>query len=448
MKFKHLALCPVFLLLVACSNAPHRAKGSLAQQTTIPEQWQEQLVANDDAVNGKLTDLLPLAELQQLVDSGLQANPNLQQTALALSIAQANVDVSRAGQLPQLELSLKQQKQQQQASSYSAGLSLSWTVDIWQQLRDNKLASKAQLAGAAATYQGARDLLAANIINGWLLLIKEQQLIETEQAKLQVLEQNEQAVVERYRQGLGTLSELDTARSNTESSRANLVALTENLQVAKRSLKLLLGGKLPELSLGGDFPEVLLPLSQLPEQDLARRPDLQQAYQAILASEYQADVAYKALLPQLNLQASLSDSNGRLSQALFKDPLWSLLSGITAPLFQGGKLKAQAEIAELTAEQSYWAYQSTLLTAVNEVENALAQERALQQQQQHIQLALENAQRSSAIYTEKYRQGLVTLLDLLQVQQQTFSLQSQLTQLVYQGLTNRINLGLALGLGV
>ena len=117
-------------------------------------------------------------------------------------------------------------------------------------------------------------------------------------------------------------------------------------------------------------------------------------------------------------------------------------------MFQGGALRAQVDIAKLNAEQAFWEYQDTLLSAVNEVENALGQEQSLTQQQLQISKALASAKRSYSNYQSKYQQGLVDILDLLTVQQQVYDLQAQLSQINYTLLTNRIDLGLALGLGV
>ena len=149
------------------------------------------------------------------------------------------------------------------------------------------------------------------------------------------------------------------------------------------------------------------PLADLPNQDLSRRPDLQSAYYNIYAEQYRASAAYKALLPSINLSAQLT------GDALFNSPAWTLLGQLTAPLFEGGKLRAQADIATLTAEKAYWSYKETLLTAVNEVNNALGQEQSLSRQQNHIHDALTSANRSFANYQTKYRQGLVNIIDLL-----------------------------------
>ena len=289
-----------------------------------------------------------------------------------------------------------------------------------------------------------------NIMRTWLQINLSQQLLNIENQRLVVLENNETFILERYRAGLGELEELDNARSSSAQARATIAEYQEQLAQDQRTLNQLTGlppnRSVPEID--EQFPQVLEPLASLPDQDMGRRPDLQEAYYTILAEQYRTSVAYKALLPSISLSASLSDMGSTPGDALLASPAWSLLGQLTAPLFQGGKLRAQAEIAELTAEQSYWAYQETLLNAVTEVENALGQEQSLERQQQFLSEALSSAARSVANYQTKYRQGLVDILDLLSVQQQTFDLQSQLAQVTYSRLVNRIDLGLALGLGV
>jgi outer membrane protein TolC len=205
---------------------------------------------------------------------------------------------------------------------------------------------------------------------------------------------------------------------------------------------------LNELNTQVNFPDVLLPLTTLPKQDLARRPDLQAAFYALKATEFEVDVAYKALLPSISLSASLSDNDSTPSQALFTNPLWSLLGQMTAPLFQGGALRAQIEDAKLTSANAWWQYRETLLTAVQETQNALDSETALSARISHTNVALANAERSVSTIEGQYRQGLADILDLLSVYETRFNLQAQAVELHAQKLQNRIDLGLALGLGV
>ncbi|MBU1059900.1 MAG: TolC family protein, partial [Proteobacteria bacterium] len=186
----------------------------------------------------------------------------------------------------------------------------------------------------------------------------------------------------------------------------------------------------------------------LPEQTLQRRPDMQAAYSAIEAADLRTSVAYKDLLPSISLEAALKDIGDSPQSLLLSDPVWALLGQLTAPLFQGGKLKAAAQVAELQTAQSYQAYRETLLEAIYEVENTLSMEQSIARRTTHIESALASARNSLARYQESYRSGLVDILDLLLVQEKTFDLESQLDNLIYERLVNRIDLGLALGLGV
>lgn len=458
--YKQLTSISLGLLLSACSVVQTPDYSSQASDFNEHQLQQhesfwtnsQQAISPTPSTNEAPSDLLSLIDMPQLEESiqlGLAANPSVLQTAIALQISSANITTASADQYPNANLTITGNEAEHAKTTYNVELGVSWTVDIWGKISDGVDAAEANLVSSQASYQGARDLLASQIISLHLQLIQQEQLIDIKEEQLGVLESNEEAIVERYKKGLSDLTDLDAARSNSESSRADLASNQELLKVLQRNLSLLMAGKKQpkDLAKVKVFPSVLVPVTTLPDQDLSRRPDLQKAYADISAAEANSRVAYKSLLPSFSLQAALTDSSTNLTDALFNSASWNLLGQITAPLFQAGKLRAQAEIAQLQAEQSYLIYQDTLLTAVNEVENALGQEISLTKQQDHIQAALSNAQRSFSLYQDKYRQGLATFLELTQVQSQTFSLQIQLTQLIYQRLNNRITLGLALGLG-
>lgn len=395
-----------------------------------------------------LTALMPVDEVSKLVDIALANNPGLQQTWLTLKTAEQQVTATSSSQWPSLSAGLNSNKPQSQSASYTASLNVAWTLDIWQQLADATNAEQANVVATAYGYQGARDLLAANVMQHYLALVQSSQLIDIETRRAATLKTNEDIIVDRYRKGLIDLKDLDTAKSSTQSAQASLVDYRAGYRQSLRNLSLLTGMSENKLDYRSDFPAVLMPLEKIDGQNLGRRPDLRQAYQNIVASQFRHKVAYKSLLPGLSLDASLTNTHGNLHDALFGSSAWQLLGQLSAPIFNAGKLSSEVETARLAAEKSYWAFQQTLLTAVNEADNAMAQEQAISKRLTLTEAALASAKRSEVSYTERYRQGTVSLLDLLQIQQQTFSLQANVTQLTYQRLTNRIALGLALGLGV
>lgn len=457
MTFRYSVLAIMLSGLMGCattSEADFSTQATEQQNESIQQLLNRVEIADEEQAQqttNLITDLVNVPELEQYLTTAFSANPSLQQSIVALKIAYAQEGLSFADQLPTVNANFSGEKTEGSDESYNADVTVSWELDLWQRLADVSAASRKDVAASQASLQNATNLLAANIMRGWLEISVNQQLLDIEQRRLAILENNETLVLDRYQVGLGTLEELDNAKTSAASTRATVAQYQENLAQSKRSLLLLTGElntKVTDVNVAQAFPDVLNPLENMSVQNLAGRPDLQQAFFNIEAESLRTDAAYKAMLPSFSLSASLKDMAETPSEALFANPLWSALGQISAPLFQGGRLKTNAEIAELTTEQSYWAYQETLLTAVNEVENAIGQEGSLAEQQQHLQASLSSAKRSVVSYEEKYRQGLVDIFDLLTVQQQAYDVESQLTNTTYQRLLNRIDLGLALGLGV
>ncbi len=455
-------ICLTFAVvgLTGCAglSTPDRSISASEAKSSITNWDYDQSGANQVT---QLDDLIGIEELDTLLSYAFENNPGLRQTKLAFAITQRQYDATSGRQLPTVSATLSDSRLDSPEDVYSAGLNVSWELDLWRKLADESQAAAMDIASSEASLQAARDSLAAGMMRTWLQISQYHQLLTIETDRLKTLERNQQLVTQRYRSGLGDLEELDNARTSSASTRATIADYEEKLAQSIRNLKQQLGilssdsvndvTSLVDVlvsSIAADFPEVMLPLSAIPQQDLGRRPDLQEAYANIQAAHYRSKVAYKDLLPSITLTGSLTNSGNSLNDVLTGSPAWSLLGQLTAPLFQGGQLRAAADIAEMRAEQAFWAYQETLIGAVKEVNDALGQEQSLQRQQKHIREALENAQRSVDHYQSKYRQGLVDILDLLSVQQQTFDLQAQLIQTTYNRLTNRIDLGLSLGLGV
>ncbi|MBV1898960.1 MAG: TolC family protein [Cycloclasticus sp.] len=448
-----LGLFAISLVLNACANLGNKQLSESALNTTGQMvTWQAQDATAEDA--SQLTDLVDIEAIPNLtnfIQEALNNNANLQQTLVTLRTAQVAIDVAEADQNVNLSAGSSASKAKNENSGYSNNLNISWELDLWQKISNGVSAANFQAASAEAAYQSARDSLVANVLREYINILSQQQLLNIERARLTVFENNETVILNRYRTGLGSLDDLDTARTSSATIQATLAQYEYNLATARRTLAVLLGRQdqsLTELDQSSSFPDVLLPLANLPKQNLSRRPDLQAAYYTLKASEFEVDIAYKALLPSINLSAALSDSASSATDALFTNPLWSLLGQMTAPLFQGGALRAQVEIEKLASVDAWWLYQESLLNAVQETQNALDNERALTDIKKYTSMAIDNAERSVKTIEGQYRQGLANILDLVSVYNSRFDLQSQLIQLQASQLQNRINLGLALGLGV
>jgi NodT family efflux transporter outer membrane factor (OMF) lipoprotein len=414
----------------------------------IPE-WSDQ--SSDAHSQTELTQLMNIPQLNTLIAQAMKSNPSLQQTLLALKISYAEKGITASNRIPELSASTAVYNEDEDSDYFKNELSISWEIDLWNRIGNQVNAADKDISADIANLNAAKDALAASIMRSWLQISLQKQKINIEKSHLKLLEDTESLILDKYRSGLGDLEDLDTAKTNSAVTRSTLVEYNEILAQYERGLTLTLGQFNKEVSydIPAEFSDVMIPLALLPSQSIANRPDVQSALYTLQAEDLRTNAAYKARLPSLSLSLALTDSDSySFSDALFSNPVWSLLSQLSAPIFDGGKLKNQAEQAELTQQRAYWIYQDTLLTAANEVDNALGLERALAEREQHYHDALESALRSYESYQDKYQQGLVDIYDLISIQENTFAIRSQLAQIQYERLSNRIDLGLALGLGV
>jgi NodT family efflux transporter outer membrane factor (OMF) lipoprotein len=437
------------LALSACGS--FTPKPTKRHVQAVPSQWQAPLPQNRMKLSDQLLDLIKQPQLAQLVQQTLTANYDLRQTALRLREQHLLLRQTNAARKPELNLNLNSQRSKNVVVSneHTLSLDMSWEIDVWGRLADASQAASAQTRALALDYQAAANSLAARVIQRWIDISLRDQIIQAERQWLESLKNTEEVITERYRSGLGNLADLEKARAETAQIRARLAGRLQAQRDAYRQLALLQGKtaetQLPEPA---DLPEINNPPVQLPAEMIANRPDLLAAYQQIVMADALAAVAHKQLLPGFSLSASLSQARPKLTDLLSGSAAWQLLGRLTAPLFNGGRLKAEAQIADLQAERRYLAYQQTLLNALNEVEAALGQEATLAEQQQHLQTAVQHSDASLKHYEARYRDGLNDILEMLTAKQNLFNARIQLLQTQQARLTNRITLGLALGMGV
>jgi len=424
---------------------------SRIDSSELPQSWTYAPTKDTPAIED-LFDIAEAMPIKDMVIDALLENPNLQQAALRLKQAQASTHISRSNRLPQLNANTQFRRQSQQdqiSQSQSLALSLQWELDVWGRLADAQTAGELNEEAFSEDFKAARNSLAGRLIQQILDIGITDEIIQIEHERLQTLTFNEQFIRDRYLAGIGNLSDLEAARSARARSFATVHQREEALARKKRGLGVLRGDiKLKTGKLPSSVFAIKLPLAPMPSAVVAQRPDLRAALLRIQASDLGTHVAHKSLLPSFTLNADVTQSGRSLSDALTADPAWSLLGGLTAPLFQAGKLKAQAQSAEYEAERSYWLYRETLILAFQEVDDALGQEKALSAQQESLAEALQHAQRNQHIFEDRYKEGLADILDLLNAQQNAYDRKIELLEVKRERKSNRINLGLAIGLGV
>lgn len=396
-----------------------------------------------------LIQLINDPQLSSLVADTLANNLDLRLTALRLQQQQLQSGLTRSAYQPNVNLSGSADRNSQLINSTGLNINMSWEVDVWQRLAQQQDQASANTHVAKLDLLAAQNSLTSRVIQQWLDMVYRHHLLQVEQQWLHSLQATEASIKERFLQGDGSLTDLEAAKSSTAQVRASYIARQQRQKDAWRQLALLQGrSQNPHLTLPEQLPEVSAPARNITADVLILRPDVAIAYQNIVIANAGKALAQKALLPSFSLSASVSNSGTNLDDLLSGSIAWNLLGNLTQPLFDGGRLRTDVEISELQLEQAYLSFQSTYLNGLHEAVGMLENEHSLAQQERQMTLAWQHAEASLKHYRSGYVEGLNDILSLLNAQQSAYSARMQMLQTQQSRLVNRINLGLALGMGI
>ncbi len=389
--------------------------------------------------------------LDSIVQQAVKNNPDLRTSLARLDESSFNMTKANAPLLPSLSANVGGARQDMGLGTnnqFNATLDASWEVDIWGKIRSGSRASAADYYSTAASYEAAKQSIAAQTMQAWFDLASAEQSVDLATRRYQSFQTTEKLVDNRFVHGTGGLADVDLAKTETLSSKSSLESQRNLRDQAARNVRVLTGSY-PDASLTAKakLPSLRRSVKAgIPSDVMLNRPDIVAAYQAIVATDERVNVAYADLFPSFTLTASggqNSNSLGDLAKSGFS--VWSVAGNFAAPLFDAGQRRAELGASAARAEQAYFSYQSTVLSAFREVENALGSERYLASQLSATEQALTAAKRAEEKTMREYEDGLVDILQLLITQRTVFNTEEQVIQLRAARAKNRVSLALALG---
>ena len=425
------------------------------RERDLPENWRG--TAEYDAVRDNWLAELDDVELSDLVDTAMGRNYLLAQLAAEVEAAQQAVIISGAPLFPELSLTFDSSRRRvisnqfgisRTSSNFEIGVDLAWEIDAWGKLRDVEKQTGLNLLASQARYADNRNRLAAGVARAWFNVVGAGELLTLLRERLANLEQDLDIIERAYNQGLTGALDVYLARTNVDQERARIAGQEQLLAENRVALQLLLGNY-PDgvLQVDRTLPLLEAPIpAGLPSELISRRPDLQQAWMNLLASDASVAIAHKQRFPRISLVASGNDVSRELGSLLNGSALaWSVLGNLTQPLFNRGRLKAQEQQARARLVQAENQYLDRLYQAFSEVENALSRNKSLQTRYRVTLAAEKNAVTGLTLAFEQYQRGLVPYTTVLEAQRRAFDIQSGVIDLRNQLLQNRITLYLALG---
>lgn len=364
------------------------------------------------------------AQLSALVERAGDANTDIQQAAARLGEARALLRSADARHLPQLGAAagIARQAGAQFANGASpatigtAGLNLSYEVDLSGRLAQGSWAALQDARARAALLQSTRLMVQADVAQTYLQL----RALQAERAlvaqSLEIYRDSLRLTTRRFE--AGDAAELDVARMQTEVSAtaSEVLALERQQALLLHALALLTGEVAGRLALADASGAATLPVipAGVPAAVLARRPDVAAAQATVQAELARVGVAQAAWFPEIALTAQGGFASPELGDLLrWSARSWGLNALLSLPLFDGGRRAAQEEGAKARLEAALAAQRGQVLTAFRDVEDQLSALQLLAAQSAVLEQSVQSAERASHLSDVRWRNGYVTQLELL-----------------------------------
>ncbi|HEX4199862.1 MAG TPA: efflux transporter outer membrane subunit [Caulobacteraceae bacterium] len=336
---------------------------------------------------------------------------------------------------------------------YSVGFDATWELDVFGGVRRSVEAAHANTEAALWQRRDGEVSLTAEVASEYFTLRAAQTRIALLNDELKSQRDTFGLIQARNRVGFVTRLDVNQQQTQVESTAAQLPDVQAQQRAALHALGVLLGQ--PPEALDAELspaaavptPPAALPVG-LPSDLLRRRPDVRAAERQLAAATANIGVAVADLYPKFNLLGVASLASTKLDTLFNPTSASSVGVGyITWPLFQGGRIRANIASTRAQRVQAYLAYQKAVLTALKDVEDALARCNADRAKLASLQRTLDAAGSSLAIAQAQYRVGLVTFLNVLNGEDAVFKARDQLVQTEAQSAQDQASLFKALGGG-
>lgn len=358
--------------------------------------------------------------LDELVARAMTANTSVQLAASRLALARASLGSAQASRLPQVGASAgagrAAEPGAQGITQYSAGLNLAYELDLGGRLLHERNAAALDVQAREQLLADARLLVQANVARGYLAL----RALDAERdiVKGTVAAYGETLALTEKRARAGDVADLDLARVRTElaANEAEALALDRRRVELETALAVLLGEPASNFRLAPTHWATALPAvpAGLPSELLQRRPDLAAARSQLEAAQARVGVARAAWWPSLSLTAQGGGVSSELSDLLRSGAsTWGVGLLAALPIFDGGRREAGVNAAKAQLEGSAIAFREQFLLALKDVEDQLGALALLQAQGEASARAVNAAGQALKLSDTRYRNGLVSQLELL-----------------------------------
>ena len=398
--------------------------------------------------------------LNRLMSELFDSNLSLEQSVARLDQFRAIYATSQSSWFPSVSGQLKIQDNGTidpdapmnpmiQVNRYEASLAAMYELDLWGKLDANRQATYQDLLANEENLDAFKLSISAQLAKVYYGIVSLQLQLDLADKTVESYKAYVKLVEGRYNRGVTSSLDVYQAQINLAGAESRKAQLESALASAEHGLSLLLG-RYPQ---SGTFlnnislPTNLNPISEgLPSELIQRRPDVRSAYHRMIASDRRWAEGVANRFPSFSLTAALGGSSDDLSDAL--DPnamIWNAIGNIAMPIFQGGRLKSNADRTEAAHAEQVAGYRLAILNAFKEVEDALVKGEKQTITVFQLEKQVNAAKNSLEIATDRYLRGLATYIQVVNAQTAYFNASSNLITARQNLIDARISLVTALG---
>ena len=430
---KRLLTFLVAALLAACAGPRPNAPTGAA--VIAPAAWRDGAVGSVE-VTVEWWAVFGDPILTQVVQKALASNVDIAIAAARVEEARAQFAAARGQLLPGVEFAAGGRRDRflnafGQASTQTAEraeLGASYELDLFGRLRNASESARTSLVATQAARDSVMLAVTSSAAAGYIGLRALDARLAVVRETLVAREGSLKIAQRRAKSGYATELELEQAEAEYRATEQLIPALQLAITRQENGLSVLLGENPRTIERGAMLSALVTPTVpiMLPSELLRRRPDVAQAEQLIVASDRSLDSARASFLPRIQLGVS----GGYVDSTLIADPvgIFSLGGSILAPIFEGGRLRAQADAAAARRDQAAYFYRKVALNAFREVEDALAAFQRTQEQELVLRQQRDALARALVKATNRYRAGYSSYLEQLDAQRGLLSADLSLVQ--------------------
>lgn len=450
---KQLSLTAIALLLAlsGCSLAPQFARPTM----DMPQGWKDAsgIGMRSGAPKQPFWEEFGSRELDQLIDVALAQNLDLEAALHRIDEERALAKVAAAPLYPSVNASGSASRtytqsggqRTQATNAASGGGSISWEVDLWGKNRNTAKSAKYRADSTVFDREALRLVITSDVTNLYTQILGFNDRIQIAANNLKNDQEVLRIIEARFKEGAVSGLEVSQQRVEVNGLQSALAALNEQRSTAINALAVLLG-KAPQNFDAPDepFASLKMPAVSLtpPAELLTARPDIQSGEAGLRAANADIGAARAAFFPSLTLSVDTAIAAGFGNPA---SAVSSLAANVLAPIFSGGRLTGNLE--NVTARQKELAaqYQKTVLTAFQEVEDALAALKSNTEQADVARRSVAESQNAYNIAKLRLDAGAIDYVTLLITQRSLYQAQDNQIVVDQAQLAAFVNLRKALG---